>query len=822
CPGLKVSEEPIVSETGEEVSEYSSVWHIYNEEAHKADTSLVEGSHREIDVLLVFTGLFSAVLTTFIIQVYQMTLPDPADETNELLKNLTRQLMNLGTQDQPDKAPEYPTPAQKQCVNGLWFAALACSLSTALVCMLAKQWLYAYTRGIPGSPQDRARKRQNRFIQFRSWHVMTVMNCLPLLLHAALFLFFGGIVVLLWKGELAISVATVVIVSLAYIFYTGSMWISLISPDCPYQHPISTHLHHWLKPSGDWYKFRARTSATKGDIESWGLIEHSREKESSLPVDYISIDDISPTSDDMLDATALIWLFKESSSPETARSSALQAIAGLSRDFTAYELLRRAEAIEMILERFEACFRLDTSVGTRWYIRDPYGAEKYCRGWMRLTYQTKAKWPLRLLQPLEMLRTDSRPAISATAVCALALSSPERYGPQNDLFSLLSRHVDGHIRLPWSAQQFVLDTLLECIVNWELSAPVIADLVSRGVPILVSLLHLLGGSGPYTLREAITLNLYALTGHFVEGDFRKEGTRRKYMYWEVSIEALSDVVQKRGCYAVEGDRLLELVAVELARLANVLVTNPQRFSDDIHQSMKATLTTLFLENRLTTNISEISKDTYADILYLLHPPTLHNTEQQILFTSHLIETLNHNTDHNILYNTLRLLDAHLSSDSASAMVMEAFMERDGLNALLHLANTGNIDSRKLQMDSLRALSTFIKTSATLQLEDSDFPPSFFDAIFQSSFLKTLCSLITTGRWWIPDVGEVWLPALVKLCMVRPDDPNWRTVEQTFRKYANMREGEYRQSDLTDNLYRIRELRRHLEGGRGVSFFEDDF
>jgi hypothetical protein len=211
-----------------------------------------------------------------------MILPDPVDETNELLWNITKLLPNNTLAGQnlhfADQDPPNPSDGQIQWVTGLWFTALACSLSTALISMLAKQWLYAYTRGISGTPRDRARKRQNRFIQFRKWHVLTVVNSLPLLLHAALFLFFGGVVGLLWRGELALSVATVIIIALAYIFYIGSMWISLISPDCPYQHPISTHLHHWLRPGRDLYGTRASSSEPRG-FEGWSSTEDFDEKE---------------------------------------------------------------------------------------------------------------------------------------------------------------------------------------------------------------------------------------------------------------------------------------------------------------------------------------------------------------------------------------------------------------------------------------------------------------------------------------------------------------------------------------------------------------
>ena len=133
-----------------------------------------------------------------------------------------------------------------QWVNGLWFAALACSLSTALISMLAKQWLQAYTPHTSGSPRQRARQRQRRYMRLASWHVLAFINALPLLLHVALLLFFAGILVLMWSLDLAITIATWIIVAFAYTFYFASIWVPMLYPDCPYEHPISDHLRRWI------------------------------------------------------------------------------------------------------------------------------------------------------------------------------------------------------------------------------------------------------------------------------------------------------------------------------------------------------------------------------------------------------------------------------------------------------------------------------------------------------------------------------------------------------------------------------------------------
>lgn len=182
-------------------------------------------------------------------------LPGPSDETNALLIQLILAVRESSSPNGSSSSQviiplipgegSVPSTSEIHWVNGLWFAALSCSLSAALVSMLSKQWIQSIPN-VSGSPRHRARQRQRRHIQMRHWRVSTVISALPLLLHIALLLFFAGVLVLLWSGEVAIMASTFAIVALSYIFYFGSMWMSFIYPDCPYQHPMSEHLRHWV------------------------------------------------------------------------------------------------------------------------------------------------------------------------------------------------------------------------------------------------------------------------------------------------------------------------------------------------------------------------------------------------------------------------------------------------------------------------------------------------------------------------------------------------------------------------------------------------
>jgi hypothetical protein len=198
-------------------------------------------------------------------------IPDPVDTTNAILLQLLASTgQNLTTlQNLRRQSVASPTSdLQLRLVNGLWFAALACSLSTALISMLAKQWLSAYPRSASGSPRDRARKRQHAYMALKAWHVPAIIDAKPLLLHVALLLFFAGLIVLLWSVDLGTTIATWAIVMVVYGFYFSSVLLPLLYPDCPYKHPLSEFFlkrsrnRTWSSPSGFF-----RTKARKTDVE---------------------------------------------------------------------------------------------------------------------------------------------------------------------------------------------------------------------------------------------------------------------------------------------------------------------------------------------------------------------------------------------------------------------------------------------------------------------------------------------------------------------------------------------------------------------------
>ncbi|KAG7100289.1 hypothetical protein E1B28_002062 [Marasmius oreades] len=73
------------------------------------DDDLVNGYKDDIDTLLVFAGLFSAVVTAFTIESYKWLQEDPADTTSMLLNTTVMLLTQIVQQNTTNQLP-IPSP----------------------------------------------------------------------------------------------------------------------------------------------------------------------------------------------------------------------------------------------------------------------------------------------------------------------------------------------------------------------------------------------------------------------------------------------------------------------------------------------------------------------------------------------------------------------------------------------------------------------------------------------------------------------------------------------------------------------------------------
>ncbi|SJL16695.1 uncharacterized protein ARMOST_20224 [Armillaria ostoyae] len=234
----------------EELSPLARVWRTYLEECSTFDIEMLEGWRDGLDVLLVFAGLFSAVVTTFVVQTSQSLQVDYGQVTATLLFELIDVQRAAANGSLVNDVPHSDlTPFSDFCptifdslINGLWFTSLSFSLATALFAVLTKQWIHQYIAMPSGTPQDRCRVRQFRYMGLEQWGVGFIIGLLPLLLSVSLGIFLVGLVLFLVPLQAAIASIVGTITLISFVAYFVSNFLPIMYPSCPYKTPLSQYI----------------------------------------------------------------------------------------------------------------------------------------------------------------------------------------------------------------------------------------------------------------------------------------------------------------------------------------------------------------------------------------------------------------------------------------------------------------------------------------------------------------------------------------------------------------------------------------------------
>ncbi|GBE86190.1 hypothetical protein SCP_0900680 [Sparassis crispa] len=223
----------IIEPSGRDVR--SRFWASYQKLSTEYDNEFLERCRGDMDIILIFSGLFSAVSTAFIIAMQ----PNPSDTTNALLAQLIRDKNNVQGGD--------PIPSASS--RGVWFQALAyasllLSLLAAFGAVLGKQWLSHYKssgRG-HGSLEECSIRRQQKLDGIKEWHLDAVLQSFLVLMQLSLFFFEAALSSYVWAESHAMSGVVIAMTTIGFIFYTGTICVSFKSEDCPFQTPVSTLL----------------------------------------------------------------------------------------------------------------------------------------------------------------------------------------------------------------------------------------------------------------------------------------------------------------------------------------------------------------------------------------------------------------------------------------------------------------------------------------------------------------------------------------------------------------------------------------------------
>ncbi|KAJ3546209.1 hypothetical protein NM688_g5539 [Phlebia brevispora] len=221
-------------------------WAAISKTIWNVDEGKINDYKEDIDTLLVFTGLFSAVLTAFVVESYQELSPDPMDTVIQLLGQISMQthsyvisanMINstISSSGPPQLETTFEPSLPAVRVNQLWFSSLVITLITASYAMLVKQWLREYLAMDYTSPHERLRARQFRHPGLATWKVFEIAGFLPLLLQLALGLFFLGLCFFTWSVNSGVGKASTVLVVAWAFFFVSAMLAPATSPRCPYK-----------------------------------------------------------------------------------------------------------------------------------------------------------------------------------------------------------------------------------------------------------------------------------------------------------------------------------------------------------------------------------------------------------------------------------------------------------------------------------------------------------------------------------------------------------------------------------------------------------
>ncbi|KAH9996420.1 hypothetical protein BJV74DRAFT_769019, partial [Russula compacta] len=229
------------------------LWNLYGKEAKSYDDAHIRTLKDDMDGVLIFAGLFSAALTSFIIDSKQNLQVNPSDQmvyyiqqNVAILAQISYQISFLAPQVSVPSMPPPPFPtfnpsASDIRINAFWFMALTFSLSAALLAILVQQWVRDYMHVFQryNDPLKSARLRQYLREGSEGWYMPVVAEALPGLLHVSLFLFFVGLSDSVLNINTTVGLSTTVPIGIIGLLYTFTTFGPVLNPQSPYQNSFS-------------------------------------------------------------------------------------------------------------------------------------------------------------------------------------------------------------------------------------------------------------------------------------------------------------------------------------------------------------------------------------------------------------------------------------------------------------------------------------------------------------------------------------------------------------------------------------------------------
>ncbi|KAJ7615198.1 hypothetical protein DFH06DRAFT_124515 [Mycena polygramma] len=245
----------------------TKLWSIYIGEAERYDKALVESWKGDMEGMLIFSGLFSASLTAFLIESYQTLQPDSGDVMIQLLSQISQQLgSNSSTASPVSPADPFQPTASSLVCNTFWFISLTLSITCALLATLVEQWAREFLHRTDKHPSPIRRARIFSFLYFglRRFGMHTAVELIPLLLHISLILFLAGLVAFLLPVNHIMVGLIASILGGFLVIYAILTVLPVIRLDSPFKTPFSGVLWNLLHklPKTMWLPHHSTSSSS--------------------------------------------------------------------------------------------------------------------------------------------------------------------------------------------------------------------------------------------------------------------------------------------------------------------------------------------------------------------------------------------------------------------------------------------------------------------------------------------------------------------------------------------------------------------------------
>ncbi|TFK38193.1 hypothetical protein BDQ12DRAFT_606272, partial [Crucibulum laeve] len=224
-------------------------WEKCHKYVRKYDEDMIDAWRDEVEHLLIFAGLFSAIVTAFAVESYKDLQQDPGETTTQLLLQISQQLAGTNISAALNATPAFVPSSLAVRINVLYFLSLTFSLGAVMIGILCLQWLRQYNRDAALSHKDAIALRQMRYEGLLAWRVPEILSSLPVILQIALVLFFAGLLCLLWSLDHAVALLVTVSAGIAFFFLVVTTVSPSVQymfarkdlhvPQCPYKSPQS-------------------------------------------------------------------------------------------------------------------------------------------------------------------------------------------------------------------------------------------------------------------------------------------------------------------------------------------------------------------------------------------------------------------------------------------------------------------------------------------------------------------------------------------------------------------------------------------------------